>query len=895
MTPLPDALSIHSRHTPDRTAISEFDGTGWIDTSWAQLHDMARRAAGHTRALEPGPVILVLDNSASGIAILFGLMLAGRDTICVERDNSHLADERSILRRVRTAATITPESYPAVLSSAPGDATEADPAVYQLTSGSTGEPRIARQTLSTVTKGGEIYRDWLGYDSTDHVLLPIPAAHSFGLVGGVASAVLAGARLLTLNTFSLSAIHHAISQGASIMLGTPLVYRLLTSAPPTARGALRLLLSSGGPLDLPANQLLGIPISQVYGSTETGLIAAQVPGREWPAESVGVAAPGVSLRTGTTLSVRTATQFTGYLRPSGIEPASGDWYDTGDAARIEDGVLYVTGRKETFVNVGGRKVNPERVRRLVIGHPAVRDAYVFGVQTGSGEQAVHAAVVADESTVAEDIVEFCRTRLRPYELPHRVHLVGQLPRSALGKVDRTRLLAGLPGDEPLRATKVRTGVSAEQNTDPGYVAVIGLGYIGLPLAASLAATGLRVVGVDTSPDVRAAIQAGRPLFHEPGLEELLARLSDEDFTVTDRLPAGDPRAIIVCVGTAADAESKQPDLRHLESAVDHLAPHVTEGCLVIIRSTIPVGTCRRTVLPRLAEQVAAPLLAFCPERTIQGTALAELRSLPQVIGGLDGASAEAARKLLSPLAPDQVIVSSLEAAEMVKLVNNAHTDLIYGFGNEVALLAERFGVDAREVIDGANIRYPRPDLSRPGFVGGSCLVKDPYLLLHAGQQAGYHAPMVAAARAVNESVPHRAVDRVLAALAAQGRELADAKVLVCGIAYKGRPETDDVRGSAASTVHARLRDRVGQLAGHDFVVGTENIAAMGFHPVDLTDGLKDADAVFVLTDHPDYGRLDGPDLLATTAARPVVFDMWGVLETQLAGLDTVTYLRLGRG
>ncbi|MFC7545958.1 nucleotide sugar dehydrogenase [Plantactinospora sp. GCM10030261] len=433
------------------------------------------------------------------------------------------------------------------------------------------------------------------------------------------------------------------------------------------------------------------------------------------------------------------------------------------------------------------------------------------------------------------------------------------------------------------------------HNDPGPVAVVGLGYVGLTLAVSLAREGTSVIGVEADPAVRAALADRRPTLFEPGVGALLAALPADRFTVTDRLPDTPVRAIVICVGTAVDPRTHLPDLGHLTAAVDHVATHLTEDTLVVLRSTVPVGTTRGFILARLRERgVARPLLAVCPERTIQGRALAELAALPQVIGGVDERSARRAADLLAPVAPDQVLVSSVEAAEMVKLVCNAHTDLIYGFGNEVALMARSLGVDASEVIDAANLRYPRPDLSRPGFVGGSCLTKDPYLLMHAARQAGYHPPMVAAARTVNERVPRLAVEQVLDGLAAAGRPVAEARVLVCGIAYKGRPATDDIRGSASVEVARALRGRVAELRGHDFVVAPERICRAGFSPVGVEEGLDGADAVVLLVDHPGYRTVLGHPVLRERMRLPsVVFDMWGVLAEDLAGADDIDYRRLG--
>ncbi|MCP2243463.1 nucleotide sugar dehydrogenase [Lentzea aerocolonigenes] len=434
-------------------------------------------------------------------------------------------------------------------------------------------------------------------------------------------------------------------------------------------------------------------------------------------------------------------------------------------------------------------------------------------------------------------------------------------------------------------------------TSPPEVAVVGLGYVGLPLAVALARAGVRVVGVDVNPDVRDAVTRGRPPFFEPGLAEALVALDDGALTVADRLPDSVPGAVIICVGTAVDPATGRCDLGPLRAAATAAAAAITPDTLVVVRSTVPVGTCRELVEPVMRQVTASPLLAFCPERIIQGSAMAELASLPQIVGGLDDASAKRAEALFAAVCPDRVLVSSLEAAEMIKLICNAHTDLIYGFGNEVALAATARGLDATELIASANLRYPRPDLSRPGFVGGSCLTKDPYLLMHSAAAAGHaEMPMVAAARRTNERVPGHAVERVVAALTdVDPDRLADAKVLVCGIAYKGRPETDDVRGSAATEVAALLRGRVGTLAGHDPIVRPERIADLGYQPVGLEEGVAGADAVVLLSDHPGYTRLTADWLVSRMRGRGVVFDMWGLLDAELTGVEELTYLRFGRG
>ncbi|GAA2868939.1 hypothetical protein Acy02nite_40710 [Actinoplanes cyaneus] len=889
-----DELAHRSATRPDAVAIRTGTPTGWIETTWAEFHDDTLRAAAGVRALDPGPrMAVVVDGSAAALATLLGCLLAGVDAVLLEADSSYLADPRSAVSRSGVSVVVGGSGLPYERCRGPiGELPQRTGDVLQLTSGSSGEPRLVRQPMANIRHGGRTYAEAFRWGEEDAILAAVPLAHSFGLVGGLAAALVSGAALWTSQRFNLRTLVTALADGATAMLGTPLVYRLLL---PVVRGntahpRLRTVLSSGGPLpaDVAATVLtgLGTPVRQIYGSTETGLIAYQPESTTpWPSGSAGVPAPGVQVRVDESgqLLVRLPTLFSGYLDGPPPKLTADGFYPTGDEARIDAAHrIYLTGRKDTFVNVGGRKVNPRRVERLLGEHPGVSDVYVYGSET-DGEQRVVAAVVLTPGTTVAEVAAFCRRQgLRPYEVPHRFQVLDRLPRGPMGKVDRRRVAEATAGNDDTAA--------------PDRVAVVGLGYVGLTLAVALARAGVPVVGVDADPRVREALAARRTVLFEPGVAEALRELPADRFSVAERLPETPLRAVVICVGTPVEPDTGRPRLRDLHAAVDQVAERIADETLVVVRSTVPVGTSRQVVYAKLRERIAEPLLAMCPERTIQGRALAELASLPQVIGGVDQRSARRAQELFAPLAPDQVVVGTLESAELVKLACNAHTDLIYGFGNELGLLAEALGVDGNEVIAAANLRYPRPDLSRPGFVGGSCLTKDPYLLLHSAEQVGYHPEMVAAARRVNERVPLAAVDRVLKGLAAVGRQPADAKVLVCGMAYKGQPVTDDVRGSAAVDVARSLGPRVGVLAGHDYIVDAARTAGLGYAPVELAAGLADADALILLSDHPGYQRdLTAAVVLGAMRRPAVVFDMWGTLETALSGQPGVDYRRLGRG
>jgi UDP-N-acetyl-D-mannosaminuronic acid dehydrogenase len=427
------------------------------------------------------------------------------------------------------------------------------------------------------------------------------------------------------------------------------------------------------------------------------------------------------------------------------------------------------------------------------------------------------------------------------------------------------------------------------------VAVVGLGYVGITLAAALASRGFTVIGYDREARVREALAAGRTHLYEPGIEEALAETLGRTFHVRGDLKGAEVDAAVICVSTPVDDVTRQPRLESLRSAARQIADELGPETLVVVRSTVPVGATRSVVLPELTARWGAARLAFCPERTIQGQALRELQELPQVIGGLDDASRAAAAELFEQLTRRVVTVSSLEAAELVKLVNNAHTDLIYSYGNEVALLSERLRLDPLEVIRAANVDYPRPDLSRPGFVGGGCLSKDPYILIESGKAAGYEPWLVGRARGLNEHLPGHVGRRFVDLLRETRGAVAGARVVIFGFAYKGWPPTDDMRGTPVTPIIETLRAEGIVVRGHDYIVRADVIAALGAAACDVKDGFDGADGVLLVTNHPEYARLDLPSLLHTLRRPALVYDCWRVLDEATVRGAGVRYAGIGYG
>jgi UDP-N-acetyl-D-mannosaminuronic acid dehydrogenase len=430
-----------------------------------------------------------------------------------------------------------------------------------------------------------------------------------------------------------------------------------------------------------------------------------------------------------------------------------------------------------------------------------------------------------------------------------------------------------------------------------HVEIHGLGYVGLTLAVALASRGHRVHGIDTDTELVARLVAGHPHFHEPRLAEMLVHaLSAGTLTLSDTPPDTARRVLIVSVGTPVRDDGTIDDSA-LRSSVDAIGGRLRRGAIVLLRSTVPVGTTRELVVPLLEQRSGLVAgddfhVAFTPERTAEGVAMQELTTLPQIVGGLTDACASLAGSFWLTLTDSVVQVDGLEAAEIVKLVNNSFRDLSFAFSNGVALLADRYNLDARRLINAANEGYPRNPVPRPSpGVGGYCLTKDPWLYGSVDPAAG-HALLSAQGRAINADAARYPVGVLERWAARQGRAIDGLRVLLVGMAFKGWPATSDVRSSSSLVVAEELKARGCDLRVTDAVVDDATLVGLGLVPTGLDVALRDVDAVLILNNHPD-NVVSG--LLPALAGRPtLLFDGWGMLDRrEVEDHDRITYATLG--
>lgn len=411
------------------------------------------------------------------------------------------------------------------------------------------------------------------------------------------------------------------------------------------------------------------------------------------------------------------------------------------------------------------------------------------------------------------------------------------------------------------------------------IGVIGLGYVGLTLATVLAEAGYKVIGVEKRPEVVEQTNAGMPHFSETGLPDALSRVvRSGGLVATEQLSAeAFCDTYIITVGTPLSSEGVvRTDM--IEAASREVSANMHDGALVILRSTVKVGTARDVVSPILAASGRRFDIAMCPERTLEGQALQELRELPQIVGADDPDVSDRAAAVFRRLTNSIVQVSSPETAEIIKLVDNTYRDVHFAFANEVARLCDAFDVNAHEVISSGKLGYKRTNVPLPGLVGGPCLEKDPHILLQSAHSRGIELEMTAAGRLVNERQPAETV-RFIGKEMARRNLASPLTICVLGMAFKGIPATDDLRGSMSVKVLDELKKAHpdAEIRLFDPVIPPERLAATFSDERTFSrvgDAVSGASVVVIANNHPALGRISPRTISEFIVPDGFVFDYW---------------------
>jgi UDP-N-acetyl-D-mannosaminuronic acid dehydrogenase len=398
------------------------------------------------------------------------------------------------------------------------------------------------------------------------------------------------------------------------------------------------------------------------------------------------------------------------------------------------------------------------------------------------------------------------------------------------------------------------------------VAVIGLGRVGLPLSLVLAATGCEVRGIDVNTQMLSSLAEGRMPFFENDADDLLAAELGQRFRAgNDVGAAAGCDYIVLTLGTPVD-HNMDPDLSQIETSIGNLAPHLSPGQTIILRSTVNPGT-TAWVQAKLEDEFGFRVgkdifLAFCPERIAEGRALKELHEIPQIVGGVEPGSTQRATALFARLGVECHETDALHA-ELAKLFTNMFRYINFAISNEFMILAAQWHCDMNHLVDLVNVGYPRGGLARPGLTAGPCLFKDGFFLIN---QLPF-TELISTSWKINESVPIFMVSAVKAET-----ELRNANAAILGAAFKA--DSDDDRQSLSYKVAKALRRERAKVRMHDpHVPGLET---------DLEDILRDADVVFVAINHREYKEIGLKRLQQMVKPGCLICDIWNVFGTDHA-------------
>ncbi len=414
------------------------------------------------------------------------------------------------------------------------------------------------------------------------------------------------------------------------------------------------------------------------------------------------------------------------------------------------------------------------------------------------------------------------------------------------------------------------------------IGVVGLGYVGLPLVVAFAAAGEDVIAVDIDQRRVDALTAGESYIEDISSAELHAVLPRVNAT-THFAPLARADAIIICVPTPL-SPNREPDLGPLRAATEAVAAVVQEGQLVVLESTTYPGTTRELLMPALERVSTLKVgdglnVAFSPERVDPGRTDYTLKNTPKVVGGITDACLKRAVELYRRVCDEIVPVSSPEAAELTKLLENIFRSVNIALVNEMALVAERMGIDIWEVVDAASTKPYGFMRFEPGpGMGGHCLPVDPFYLTWRARQFHMSTEFIELAGKINQQMPYHCVERIELALNGVAKPIRGSRIALFGVSYKGG--IGDIRESPALRIIEELLARGADIVYHDPFV--PSLDRFGLHSVELGEALDGADAVVLVTAHP------GVDHLAIARESALFVDLRGITR----GIEAENLVRL---
>ena len=424
------------------------------------------------------------------------------------------------------------------------------------------------------------------------------------------------------------------------------------------------------------------------------------------------------------------------------------------------------------------------------------------------------------------------------------------------------------------------------------ICVIGLGYVGLTFSIHAASRGFMVSGVEVNDDTLSSVLSGKAHFYEPGINPLIKENLKNNFNVSKQVDKNEKYDfVIISVGTPLNPIDNSPDYDFLLSAVNSVLKSINSSSVIILRSTVSVGTTRK-IKEHIEKhtKIKDIHIGFCPERTIEGKALEELSLLPQIISADSEKTLQIIKEFFKPLVNECVETNSLEEAELVKLYNNTFRDSLFAISNIFSMIGQEFSLDAEHAIEIANYKYPRSFIPKPGFVSGPCLEKDAYILSHTMVESTLK-DFFLAPRKANELLETKFCKTIKKIIIKNPSH----KILFSGIAFKGEPKTNDLRGSSAIKVLKELKKYHKQIRVHDFMNDKKSLKDFtGIKSLEsnfyLSENFYRFDKIFIFNNHSDYKSEEFTKYIKNQFEKnTIIIDMWNVL-----GLKSDHIISLGQ-
>ncbi len=427
------------------------------------------------------------------------------------------------------------------------------------------------------------------------------------------------------------------------------------------------------------------------------------------------------------------------------------------------------------------------------------------------------------------------------------------------------------------------------------ICVIGLGYVGLTLSIVLAKKNFQVYGVENNTKVLNKLKKAQTNIHEPNLNKDLKNvLKKNKLLLYSSIPKSNKiTTFIITVGTPVKND-KKINLKNLINVAKEVSIKMNNKSLIILRSTVKIGT-TNFINEIISKKNKKFDIAFCPERTMEGSAIKELETLPQIIGGLSKKASLRSKEIFNKITSKSYIVSNAKTAEMIKLVDNSQRDLFFSYSNEVAISCDYLNIDANEVINIGKKNYPRTNLFLPGPVGGPCLEKDPYIYVESLRKEKFFPKLTFYGRKNNEDLINHSVNSIFDYFNKIDKKVL--KICILGLAFKGNPETADLRGSTVFPLVRclKLKFKYSKIYGFDYIVPKNDFKTVNiFYLNTIQSSFRKSDLVIFHNNHKKFSKINLKKNIKLMNARSLIYDFWSQFNFKNNKKNETKYISLGK-